>query len=188
MKHIVIAILALVLAACASTRSTNLPVKLDEQSYYYLQSTPSEMIGQSILQQLIVSVGEEQHELLLQTELIDEKINMVGLSSSGFVLFELTWDIEHGATVTTNVDMKGIQAEVMLAYFQLSNWPLDTVRLGINELTVKLSPENPNQREFYRNQQLVFSVLHTEQYSQMVHHLNQYQIDIVTLEKSHTNQ
>ena len=92
------------------------------------------MWGQASLQKLSITTEKDHHELLLQTELFPEQINMVGLSAAGLVLFKITWSSDSGVKTSSNIMTEGINAQVMLAYYQLANWPIKSVQLGLQDL------------------------------------------------------
>jgi hypothetical protein len=172
----------LLLNACSSFQKLDKPVLLDKHSQFYLQAVPKEFWGQTSLQKLLITTHQEQHELLLQTELLPNQINMVGLSTAGLVLFKLTWSKELGIKVNTNILAKGINAQVMLAYYQLANWPIKDIQLGLQDLRITLSSEYNQRRKFFRGNELIFSVAHTAKLSLMTHYIDQYKIEIETLQ------
>lgn len=174
----------ILLSACTSFQKLDKPVLLDKQSQFYLQTVPKELWGQASLQKLQVTTPQEKHELLLQTELLPTQINMVGLSTAGIVLFKLTWSKELGIKISRNILAKDIDAQVMLAYYQLSNWPIEDIQLGLRHLRLRISPEDKQQRDFFRDNQLIFSVNHDAKYSFMTHYLDQYKIKIETLKQN----
>ena len=137
--------------------------------------------GQTSLQKLSISTPQDNHELLLQTELLPNQINMVGLSNAGLVLFKLTWTQELGIKTSTNILAKNIKAQVMLAYYQLANWPIKDIQLGLQDLRITLSPEDKQKRDFFRNNELIFSIKHGAKHSLMTHYLDRYQINIVCI-------
>ena len=142
------------------------------------------MWGQASLQKLLITTPQDKHELLLQTELRPNQINMVGLSAAGLVLFKLTWSNEERLKINTHILAKGIDAQVMLAYYQLANWPLKDIQLGLQDLHVTLSSEDKQKRNFFRDGELIFSVRHTPQHSLMTHYIDGYQIKIEMLQKT----
>ncbi len=172
------------LNACSSLEKQNKPVFLDQHSQFYLQPVPKELWGHSSLQKLLITTPQDNHELLLQTELLPNQINMVGLSPAGLVLFKLTWSQEAGIQTNTNIMAKGIDAKVMLAYYQLANWPIAVIRLGLQDLLIKLSPEDQQTRDFWRGHELVFSVEHKAKHNLMTHYINHYQIKIETISQN----
>ena len=174
----------LLVTSCSSYEQWDKPVLLDNHSQYYLQTVPRELWGQASLQKLLITTPVDKHELLLQTELRPNQVNMVGLSAAGMVLFKLTWSKEVGLKVDTNILAKGINAQVMLAYYQLAKWPLKDIQLGLKDLQVVLSPNNKQKRDFFRGSELIFSVLHTPQNSLMTHYIDHYQIEIETLQQT----
>jgi hypothetical protein len=174
----------LFITACSSFEQQVSPILLDKHSHYSVQAVPKEMWGQASLQKLLITTPQDKHELLLQTELRPNQINMVGLSAAGLVLFKLTWSNDEGLKINTNILAKGIDVQVMLAYYQLANWPLKDIQLGLKDLHVTLSSEDKQKRNFLRGGELVFSVIHTKQYSLMTHYIDHYQIEIETLQQS----
>ncbi len=141
------------------------------------------MWGQSSLQKLTVTTPQGNHELLLQTELGSNQINMVGLSAAGLVLFNLTWSDESGLEIKNNLPTKDIEAQVILAYYQLANWPMENIQLGLKNLDLVNSPEDQQQRNFFRDNTRIFSMVHTPQYNLMTHYIDHYQIKIETLQQ-----
>lgn len=183
MKYLVF-LCMLLINACSSFQKLDNSVLLDKHSQFYLQAVPKELWGQASLQKLLITTPQDKHELLLQTELLPHQINMVGLTAAGLVLFKLTWSNEVGLKLNTNVLAKGIEAQVMLAYYQLANWPIKDIQLGLKDLHIALSPEDKQKRNFFRGNELIFSVLHTAQHSLMTHYVDHYQIEIETLQQS----
>ncbi|WP_340679958.1 DUF3261 domain-containing protein [Paraglaciecola sp.] len=184
MKHLLLLVMLCVTSACTSIRDPNTPIYLDSHSQYYLQAVPKALWGQATLQKLLITSPEGKHELLLQTELHATHINMVGLTSAGLVLFKLSWSANKGIKANTNILAKGLDAQVMLAYYQLANWPLAAIEAGLVDLHVRLLSTDGQTRNFFRSHELVFSVSHNQDYSLMTHYRDQYQIEIVTLQKS----
>lgn len=170
--------------ACSSLQKLNEPVFLDKHSQFYLQAVPKGLWGQASLQKLLITTPQDKHELLLQTELRPNQINMVGLSAAGLVLFKLTWSKEAGIKVNSNILAKGINAQVMLAYYQLANWPIKDIQLGLKDLHIALPSDDKQKRDFFRGSELIFSVVHTPQHSLMTHYIDHYQIEIATLQQS----
>lgn len=183
-SRVIVAVLLIFLSACATVRHTNTLVDLGNQSQYRLQSVPEGLQGLSTLQQLIVTSKVGTHQLLLQTELHQDKVKMVGLSTSGLVLFELSWAAGANLKLSSTIDIDGIAPEVMLAYYQLSNWPVEQVISGLSGMQLKTSLKTAPKRKFYQGDLLVFSVQHTPLNSLLVHQLDGYQIEILTLESS----
>ncbi len=183
MKYLIL-LCILLFNACSSFQELDEHVLLDKHSQFYLQPVPKELWGQASLQKLLITTPQDKHELLLQTELRPNQINMVGLSAAGLVLFKLIWSNEVGLKVDTNILAKGINAQVMLAYYQLANWPLKNIQLGLKDLYVVLSPEDRQKRDFFRGNELVFSVVYTPQHSLMTHYIDHYQIKIETLQQT----
>lgn len=182
--NLVLVLLALTLAACTSIKVVTSPVKLNDHSEYELQAVPPDLQGQATLQQLIVTSNAGQHQLLLQTELYEDQINMVGLSPAGLVLFELSWTEGASLELSSNVPIGDLDPEVILAYYQLSNWPAEDILKGLVGMQLKISSQTSEKREFYRAEQLVFSVEHHVRNSKLVHQLDHYQIEILTLERT----
>ena len=184
LHHLALILLIFMVSACTSIRQANIPVRLGVHSEYQLQSVPLKLQGLATLQQLIVTTSTEQHQLLLQIELYQEQINMVGLSPAGLVLFELSWAKGAGLKLSSKVPLKGLQPEAMLAYYQLSNWPAKDIHRGLVGMQMKISSEAGEIREFYQAGKLVFSVEHQAHSTKLVHQQDHYQIDIVTLERN----
>ena len=180
---LVLVFLTLMLSACTSTWRENSPVKLDGYSEYQLQAVPLDLQKLTTLQQLIVTSNTAQHQLLLQTELYADQIKMVGLSPSGLLLFELSWTEGISLELSSNVPIDGLDPDVILAYYQLSNWPAKDIFKGLVGMRLEISSQLGEKREFYRAEQLVFSVEHHGRNTKLVHHLDDYQIEIITLER-----
>jgi hypothetical protein len=183
-RGIVATLLILFLTACVTTRQANTLVDLGHQSQYTLQTVPENLQGLMTLQQLIVTSNVGTHQLLLQTELHQNKVEMVGLSPSGLVLFELSWIAGAKLNLSSTINIEGIVPEVMLAYYQMSNWPVKDMIFGLKGMQVKTSNIPVHRREFYKGELLVFSVLHNPKNTVLMHNLDDYQIEILTLESS----
>jgi len=174
----------LLIISCASVVTSSEPVWIDKFTSFTLQSVPRELSGQSTMQRLKIISVKGNHELLVQTELLPEQINMVGFSSSGLVLFQLQWNSTSKIEVETKIDIDGIDAAVLLAYYQLSNWPLDIIATGLNGMEAKVSPNNVEQRQYFRQQELVFSLTKKADVTVLEHYRDKYRIEIKTLETS----
>ena len=172
------------LSACSSFEQREDRISLDNYSHYYLQPVPKVFWGQASLQKLLITTPQDRFELLLQTELRPNRIDMVGLSTAGIVLFELKWSNELGLATKTHISTQGVEAQVMLAYLQLANWPLKSVQQGLNNLQVGMSDDNIQKRQFFRQDQLVFDVISSQQHTLMTHYLDHYQIEITSLQQS----
>ncbi|MFT2091846.1 DUF3261 domain-containing protein [Paraglaciecola sp. 2405UD69-4] len=168
------------LVACNTLKFEPTQVTLSKQASYVIQGVPTELIGHTSLQKLQVSENNNIHEFLLQTELQKDSINMVGLSFSGIQLFQLTWQQGQDLIIKKSLGMPDIPAKQLLTYYQLSTWPINSVKKGLVGLTV--SANDPNSRQFFENQSLFYSVTTTEKTSTVVHHKNNYQITIETLD------
>ncbi|WP_157884328.1 DUF3261 domain-containing protein [Paraglaciecola hydrolytica] len=177
-------LLMLLITACSSINHSNTAIPLDQYSQYYLQKIPTALHNQASLQKLTITSAQGKHELLLQTELRENTISMVGLSPAGLVLFNMRWSVEAGLTVESKVALNELKPEIMLAFYQLAVWPLTDIQAGLSGLKVSLSPSDNRKREFYLHDVLIFSVLHQEQHSQMIHLRDHYQIDILTLQQT----
>ncbi|MBU3003480.1 DUF3261 domain-containing protein [Paraglaciecola arctica] len=180
---ILLLIAVMLLNACSSWHNPNTPIFLDKHSQFNLQPVPKALWGRSSLQKLMITTPQDKYELLLQTELLPNQINMVGLSAAGLVLFKLSWSQELGIQLKSNILAKEIDARVMLAYYQLANWPIQESQLGLQNLHINLSPKNQQRRDFMRGNALIFSMEHSTNSSLMNHYLDGYQIKIDTLKQ-----
>ncbi|MEP1448375.1 MAG: DUF3261 domain-containing protein [Paraglaciecola sp.] len=176
-------IAAMLLNACSNLHNPNTPIFLDKHSQFNLQPVPKTLWGHASLQKLMITTPQDKHELLLQTELLPNQINMVGLSAAGLVLFKLSWSQEQGIQLKSNILAKDIDARVMLAYYQLANWPIQEIQLGLQNLHINLSTNHQHRRDFMRGNALIFSMEHNTNSSLMNHYLDGYQIKIETIKQ-----
>ncbi|MDU0353033.1 DUF3261 domain-containing protein [Paraglaciecola aquimarina] len=147
-----------------------------------LQPIPTKFDGQVSLQKLTVTGPDTKHVLLVQTELQNNQINMVGFSQSGIQLFQLSWQPNTEVRLTTSIVLPDIQAEQLLAYYQLSNWPEEDIQLGLQGMQLKNKPDKSHIRQFFIGQELVFSVTQNKRFNSMLHHRDQYKIEIENID------
>lgn len=118
-------IFALNLSACVSISNKNLEktVSISNETFIYLNfySWPSNLI---LTQRMFVERQNETHELLIQTEITDNKLVMVGLTPNGLDLFSITWR-KHGQIEYKKRSFipDGLQPEFILADFLISHLP-----------------------------------------------------------------
>ena len=136
-----------------------------------------------MIQKLRVTSAEEEHELLLQTELRAAQVTMVGFSTSGLLLFELDWHPDSNVRVKKHVPLESFPFETLIAYYQLSRWPIASIKAGLQGIKAVVEHTDIERRQFYQNEMLLFSVKHHASYSTMTHHRDGYQINIETLER-----
>lgn len=74
------------------------------------------------------SVGENQHELLFQTEITNDKVVVVGLMPSGVRLFSIIYDGTEIISEGYSSLIEKIKPGYLLADMQLSLWPIDAIR------------------------------------------------------------
>ncbi len=172
-------VITLYLLSCNTLKLQSNQVKLSEQASYFIQAVPDELVGHTSLQKLQVAEQDNQHEFLLQTELAEDSIQMVGFSLSGIELFQLTWRQNDEVVVSK---MSDIPAQQLLAYYQLCNWPLVDIKNGLIGIDVLLSNGHSAKREFFESGSLSFSVTQNKHITQLIHHLDNYQITIETLD------
>ncbi|WP_416306496.1 DUF3261 domain-containing protein [Neptunicella sp. SCSIO 80796] len=175
MRKLIVIIFVSMLSACASHIASQQPVILDDQSQFVLQPVPAVLAGTGRLEKLQISAPDQDHQLLLQIEIFAQQVKMVGFSLSGLVLFEMKWDPVTGLESHTKVPLGDLRPEVLFAYFQLANWPDTAVQRGARG--IQLHSEE-NSRQFYRDEQLVFSIQTTKQTTLFDHHLQHFQIKI----------
>lgn len=168
--------------SCAIVTKSNQQIKIDKFSRYSLQPVPKGLQGRETMQKLSITSTKGKHELLVQTELLSDQINMVGFSSSGLVLFQLQWNALADIEVATSIKIDGLEPAVLLAYYQLSNWPLESIAIGLEGMEAKISPGNPNIRQYFHQQELVFNVTTQEHMSVLEHFRDKYSIEIEFLE------
>lgn len=183
-KKLVIILSFLLVSSCASVKRSSDPVWIDKFSSFALQPVPEELSGRSMMQKLTITSTKGNHELLIQTELLSKQINMVGFSVSGLVLFQLHWQAPSQVIVETKIDIEGVDAAVLLAYFQMSNWPVKEVAFGLKGMEARVSPKNDKVRHFFRNQELIFSLTKNSDITLLEHYRDKYRIEIETLETS----
>ncbi|MEP1383155.1 MAG: DUF3261 domain-containing protein [Paraglaciecola sp.] len=175
-------VITLYLFSCSTLNQQSNQVKLSEQASYLIQAVPDELVGRISLQKLQVTEQDNQHEFLLQTELAEDSIQMVGFSLSGIELFQLTWRQNDEVVVSKSIAMSDIPAQQLLAYYQLSNWPLIDIKNGLIGIDILLSNGNSAKREFFESGSLSFSVTQKKHITQLIHHVDNYQITIETLD------
>lgn len=168
--------------ACSSIKHPSTAVPLSKGVVYTLQPVPVNMQGKVFLQKLTVTASDNKHQLIVQTELHTKYISMVGFSQSGLQLFELRWQLDEPLEVKKNITLPDIKVEQLLAYYQLSNWPINRVRNGLRGMQLRLENSNLDKRHFFVKQQLVFDVTTGDKRSTLIHYKDQYTIEIENLE------
>lgn len=175
-------VISLYLFSCSTLKQQSTQVKLSEQASYLIQAVPDELVGHTSLQKLQVTEQNNQHEFLLQTELQRESIQMVGFSLSGIELFQLTWRLNDEVLVSKSIAMSDIPAQQLLAYYQLSRWPISDIENGLKGIEVKITNDNIAKRDFFEHGNLSFSVTQNKHISELIHHKDKYQISIQNLD------
>ncbi|WP_188690819.1 DUF3261 domain-containing protein [Bowmanella pacifica] len=174
-------IILLVLALCACAGQVTRHVVLTDNTNYVLQPPPDNLIGEGRLEQLQVTSAEGSHSLLLQTEYDGHSLQMSGLAPSGVSLFDLSWHAQQGYQIQQNLPMPGFDIGKILAYYQLSAWPVSLVSKGLlgearleqagAERVVKLADES------------LFRLTSEGNIRRFVHLRDKYQIEIRLLEQ-----
>lgn len=179
MRALALLLVCQLLLGCVSQTQQVEEVPLG-RGQYQLQPIPSHLQGQGRLEQLLVTRDNQQHQLLLQIELHARQIKMVGFSAAGLTLFELNWQ-PFGMIQSHNyVPIDGVPVTQILAYFQLANWPLESLNSGLQGIELNAS-NNGQTRQFTYHGQAEFSVVKTAQKSVFTHQQQHFTIEINTL-------
>lgn len=179
MRALVLLLVCQLILGCASYIQPVDAVNL-ASGQYRLQPIPQNLQGQGRLEQLIITRDDEQHQLLMQIELHDEQLKMVGFSTAGLTLFELTWQPLTAPQSHSYVPIDGLPLTQILAYFQLANWPIDRLHIGLQGLGLNVVEDGQVRRFEYQGQQ-EFSVIKTAQKSVFEHQQQHFSIEISTL-------
>lgn len=129
MRALIVLAMTAFLNACALTPTVNKDVSF-EFGHYRLQPVPAQLVSRGILEQLDISRDGENHTVLVQTEMSQNSIEMVGLTPSGLELFNVSWS-SAGWVSDYKIATLPIPAERMLAFFQFANWPQDAIEKGL---------------------------------------------------------
>ena len=157
-------------------------VLLNKDTLYSIQPVPAVFHGYTSLQRLQVITPDNQHELIVQTELQNGRIDMVGFSQSGMQLFHLNWQPNQALAVTRNIALADLPAEQLLAYYQLSNWPLNDIQKGLKGMQIQIKQGEHETREFFIKNQLIFSLVKNNLGSTLTHYQDNYTINIQNLD------
>jgi len=124
-------LLVALLTACAINRCPTLPGGVS----YCLQS-PASGPSFSVVQQVVIGVGEQQETLLAYIENSPQRLALVGLTPLGQTVLRVTWDGKH--IVASGPPGMGppIDPAVLVAVLQFGLWPPDAVRAGLPDNVV----------------------------------------------------
>lgn len=137
MRILALAISVFILSGCLSSyHSKHNSVFIAEgMSFELIPSVPFDN-GLVLTQSATITYENESHDLIFQTEILKDRLTMVGLTPTGTRIFTIR--MQQGF-----VDAKGfsslvenIKPEYILADLQLSLWPLEELRGAIQRGTV----------------------------------------------------
>ncbi|MDN4502139.1 DUF3261 domain-containing protein [Alteromonadaceae bacterium BrNp21-10] len=170
----------LLLHACASVTPPSDTIPLNDVSQYRLQTVPATLQGTARLERLSIHTPTDKKELLIQIEMYTSHIEFVGLSSAGLVLFEMSWQANSGYQVSMKVPTDNLNPALLLAYFQLANWPPALIKKGLTGLTLIQEKEH-SKRDFQHQGKSLFSVSETNNNRLFIHNEPPFSIVIETL-------
>jgi hypothetical protein len=116
----------------------------------------------------------------MQVELSQDKIVMVGTTTSGAQLFELQWMDNQPYRLTKSPLGKDIEVKYLLADFQLVHWPKD---LLLNYLTGVDIVDKDNTRTLSRAGKPVILIEHQDGFIAFEHLERRYRLTIKVLEQ-----
>lgn len=180
-RYLVILILTL-LFACSTTQqpaevsiAKEIALKLqpvNEEAKYYQQAL------------LTVTMQEQQHNMLVNTEYTQGKLAIVAVSLQGMPLFELTYDVIGQVNIKRYIPLD-IEPAHILADMQLIQLPTDKLssRLIGGRIEEVQNAEN-RVRTFYFHQQPVIEITYFDRVIEFHHLQRQYKMTIKKL-KAH---
>jgi hypothetical protein len=129
---------------------------------------------------------DKSHDLIFQTEILQNKLVMVGLTPTGTRLFTIQMDQKTVSAEGVSAMVDKIKPEYLLADLQISLWPLEQIRSNLSNATITQS--SPFERVVTNNKDLIISIKYSranEHFKGTIdfnHHQRQYQIIIEPLQ------
>lgn len=166
---------------CTSTVNDNQSVKLSGDISYRLQAVKNENINTGELVHIVVDMGNEQRQFLVQIEITDSTLTLSGMSAEGVSLFLLTWHLASNqiqSKVYFPVDLDPLR---VLAELQLSRWPVTDVDIGLQGATVIQASSNT--RKIVTKNETIYVIEQKDGKWLLSNLLANYEISITPLEQ-----
>ncbi|GAA4360610.1 DUF3261 domain-containing protein [Kangiella marina] len=145
MRALVFSLLLLLVGCTTHYQSQDQTVEIaDGVQLQLLSSIPFDN-GMTLTQSATAEYNDEHHDLIFQTEILSDKLTMVGLTPTGTRLFTIV--MKDGMIDATGLSamVDSIKPEYLLADLQLSLWPKRQLLQHLNNADL-LEP-NPLKRE-----------------------------------------
>lgn len=195
---------ALFLSGCAVIKQQNVKpneVNLTQTNsggntaiIYTLTSPPENLLEMNNTQLIEVNFAGKQQRFIAQIEYSENKIALVGISTTGIPLFDVIWRSDAAIEFNQYVPLPELDIEFILADIQWTHWPIEQIEssivgenISIAEIHFPVNIDKPagliEQRRLLQNQQVILEVSNFGQYFTLVHKLRNYTIKITPLNK-----
>lgn len=161
MRLLTLCFYCFIIIGCGSSyQNDNSSVMIADGVTFQLISKVPFKHGLRMSQSASVTYQEDSHDLLFQTEVIQDGLTMVGLTPTGTRLF--TIQMQQGKIQANGLSavVDDIKPDYLLADLQLSLWPSEDVGLSLSG--AKLLQPSPLKRRLVRNNQTLISIDYSE--------------------------
>lgn len=166
-------------------------IALTDSSHLQLSPSPASLTGRGFLSLVKGKHQQQDYQLLVQVELSQDRIVMVGTTVNGMELFELLWFPDRPYQLKQSTLAKEIKVAYLLADFQLVHWPVASLNQYLQGALVIESPDGKKRVIKQGKQPLITIQYQTKALNQskahsdvtVQNHHRQYTVSIKTLEK-----
>ena len=128
---LVVALLMLVSCISAYQTSTQKVMIAEEVTFELIPTIPFDN-GLRLTQSAQASYNNQNHDLIFETEILDQQLVMVGLTPTGTRLFTVQMQNQLISATGYSAMIDQIKPEYLLADLQLSLWPFEDITRAIS--------------------------------------------------------
>jgi len=161
---------------------------------YTLTLPPANLVGTVTTQLIEVNFSGKQQQFIAQIEYSENKIALVGVSTTGIPLFDVIWRSDTPIALNQYIPLPELEIEFIIADIQWTHWPLKQLEnsvvgdnFSIVEKNFPVNSEAPAavlwQRRLLHNEQVIVEVNYFGDYFTLEHKLRNYTIKITPLNK-----
>jgi hypothetical protein len=150
--------------------------------YFDLLSSIPYDINLRLTQSASATYKDQSHDLIFQTEILQNKLVMVGLTPTGTRLFTIQMDQKTVNAEGVSAMVDKIKPEYLLADLQISLWPLKQIQANLINATI--AQPTPFERVVNNNEESIISIKYSRDSEhfrgtiEFHHHQRQYQLII----------
>lgn len=161
MRFLTLLLSLLVITGCLSSyHSNHNSVAIANNTQFELIPTIPFDNGLVLTQSATITYNDESHDLIFKTEILQNKLTMVGLTPTGTRIFTIS--MQQGAVNAQGFSslVENIKPEYILADLQLSLWPLQEITAATRGATI-LQP-NQLSRQVTRQAETLITITYSE--------------------------